>query len=290
MKKITKKLLTTLTSLAMALGLFTGMQLDANAADYNFANTSVIGDMVFQAGDTLTMGVCATPHMTVYFRNNGAGYKQETEGGSCIQKTDYAASSDYTITFPSEIMLSDGVTYKNAKWTFESSHFNDIDDPAICTWVLTFRLYNDSQSTGSSTSAPHACDFQWVTSIDPQCGMDGLEEYKCVKCGKVQESHAIPAGVAYVKDIYGQIKNAPANGTVTYDFGKLATISDYILAKMAERGDVSVTIQFEYKGSRHQITFPAGTDYTAVLTDTDNMYGFYGVASRLGLSVVDITK
>ena len=92
-----------------------------------------------------------------------------------------------------------------------------------------------------------------------------------------------------MKDFYGKIKEAPANGTVTYDFGKLATISDYLLAKMAERNDIAVTIVFEYKGTRHQLTFPAGTDYTSVLTDTDNMYGFYGIAARLGLTVTDIT-
>lgn len=82
-------------------------------------------------------------------------------------------------------------------------------------------------------------------------------------------------------------KQAPENGTVTTDFGKLHTISDYLLKKMAERNDATVTIQFEYKNQKLQITFPAGTDYTPVLTDTDTMYGFYGVASKLGLTVTE---
>ena len=103
----------------------------------------------------------------------------------------------------------------------------------------------------------------------------------------VKESQPIPAGMATVKNLYGFIKDAPENGTVTNDFGKLHTISDYLLKKMAERSDATVTIQFEYKNQKLQITFPAGTDYTPILTDTDTMYGFYGVAAKLGLTVTE---
>ena len=48
-----------------------------------------------------------------------------------------------------------------------------------------------------------------------------------------------------------------------------------------------MTIQFEYKNQKLQITFPAGTDYTPILNDTDTMYGFYGVAAKLGLTVTE---
>lgn len=114
-----------------------------------------------------------------------------------------------------------------------------------------------------------------------------MEEYKCVSCGAVKDTKPIPASMAIVKKLYGLVKDAPANGTVTTDFGKLCTISDYLLKKMAERNDVTTTIQFEYNNMKLQITFPAGTDYTPVLTDTETMYGFYGAASKLGLTVTE---
>ncbi len=142
-----------------------------------------------------------------------------------------------------------------------------------------------SQPASSSSTPSHECNFQWVTTVDPQPNADGVEEYKCVSCGAVKDSKPIPASMATVKKLYGLVKDAPANGTVTTDFGKLCTISDYLLKKMAERNDVAVTIQFEYKDQKLQITFPAGTDYTPVLTDTDTMYGFYGAAAKLGLTV-----
>ena len=139
--------------------------------------------------------------------------------------------------------------------------------------------------SNQNTPNSHTCNFKWVATIDPTTGADGLEEYKCVYCGAVQESHSIPAGVAAVKDFYGKVKDAPANGTVTYDSGKLYTISDYLLKKMSERNDVTLTVNFEYQNAKYELTFPAGTDYTPVLADEETMYGYFGVAAKLGLTV-----
>ena len=139
--------------------------------------------------------------------------------------------------------------------------------------------------TESSAASSHECSFQWVTTVEPQPGIDGLEEYQCMSCGMVKESQPIPASMATVKNLYGFIKDAPENGNVTIDFGKLHTISDYLLNKMSERSDVTVTISFEYQSAQYEITFPSGTDYSAVLEDEDTMYGYFGVAARLGLTV-----
>ncbi len=139
--------------------------------------------------------------------------------------------------------------------------------------------------TESSAAPSHECSFQWVTTVEPQPGIDGLEEYKCMFCGMVKESQPIPASMAAVKNLYGFIKDAPENGNVTIDFGKLHTISDYLLNKMSERSDVTVTVSFEYQSAKYEITFPPGTDYAPVLEDEDTMYGYFGVAERLGLTV-----
>ena len=106
-----------------------------------------------------------------------------------------------------------------------------------------------------------------------------------MSCGMVKESQPIPASMGAVKNLYGFIKDAPENGNITIDFGKLHTISDYLLNKMSERSDVTVTISFEYQSAQYEITFPSGTDYSAVLEDEDTMYGYFGVAARLGLTV-----
>ena len=143
-----------------------------------------------------------------------------------------------------------------------------------------------TQPADNTESEPrHVCSFEWVITLDPTTGADGLEEYKCTGCGVVKESHPIPASVAVVKDFYGKVKEAPEKGSITYDSGKLHTISDYILKKMAERNDVSVTVKFEYQNKKYQIIFPAGLDYSAVLNDEETMYGYFGAAAKLGLKV-----
>ena len=147
-----------------------------------------------------------------------------------------------------------------------------------------------SESTTSDTGnnvASHTCNFEWVITVDPATGGDGLEEYMCTGCGAVSQSHPIAASVAVIKDFYGNVKEAPENGNITYDSGKLYTISDYILKKMAERNDVSVTVKFEYQNKKYQLTFPAGLNYSAVLTDEETMYGYFGAAAKLGLKVAE---
>ena len=145
-----------------------------------------------------------------------------------------------------------------------------------------------TQPANNTESKPgHVCSFEWVITLDPTTGADGLEEYKCTGCGVVQESHPIPASVAVVKDFYGKVKEAPEKGSITYDSGKLFTISDYILKKMAERNDVAVTVKFEYQNKKYQLIFPAGLDYSAVLNDEETMYGYFGAAAKLGLKVTE---
>lgn len=143
----------------------------------------------------------------------------------------------------------------------------------------------DNNAKASSKATPHTHSFEWTVTKEPTKNEDGLEEYRCKGCGAVEASQPISANMVKVKELYGLVKDAPKGGAVAYDFGDLATISDYVLAKMAERNDVAVTVSFTYGGEAHSITFPAGTDYAAVLTDADTMYGFYGVAAKLGLTV-----
>lgn len=160
--------------------------------------------------------------------------------------------------------------------------------------ILTFKVYINQiaeqpaeNAESSSNVSSHTHSFSWVTVTEPSVGVDGLEEYRC-SCGLVEQSQVIPGSQFYVKNMFGNIKDAPANGTVEYDAGSWHTISDYVLKKMAERPDVAVTVRFTYKGKNYQITFPAGTDYTAVLNDEDIMYGYFGVAEKLGLTVTEL--
>ena len=159
---------------------------------------------------------------------------------------------------------------------------------------LTYKLFkvksgSTASASSSSSSTPaarsnHQHAYEWQILTDPTIDEDGVYAYIC-SCGDIKEKQPISAAQVFVKDLYGKVKEAPQNGTVTYDAKAWSTISDYLLKKMAERNDVTVTIRFQYQKADYEITFPAGTDYTAVLNDTETMYGFFGIANILGMEV-----
>ena len=131
----------------------------------------------------------------------------------------------------------------------------------------------------------HLCNMEWVTTKEPSVGEDGEECYRCSSCGRTEQKMPIPGAVAYVKDLYGFIKDAAGNGLVTYDAKTNTAISDYILQKMAERRDVTTVISFEYKGEKYQITFSPEADYDALLNDEEQFYGYLGLSGYKGITV-----
>ena len=156
---------------------------------------------------------------------------------------------------------------------------------------ITYKLFKaDSEaptvylSPQVASSYAHEHTYDWKVLTDPTIDQDGVYAYMC-SCGDIKEKQPISAAQVFVKGLYGKVKEASQNGTVTYDAKSWSTISDYVLKKMAERNDVAVTIQFNYQKTAYEITFPAGTDYTTVLNDTETMYGFFGIAKILGLNV-----
>ena len=295
-----KRIMTMMLSVIMVTGIFAGMKLEVRAAkNYSF-------DLSDPGGFTFALQNTYYSDDTLVF----TGFSQPPAGDKYIYivRWDYIFNSKRvgsSITTCGENLSEVFITIPNDS-QYDYAKLVDYTPPTVSQGQIqvvefVFHIYypftpsqptvtppsqpTAAHSTESSAAPSHECSFQWVTTVEPQPGIDGLEEYKCLSCGMVKESQPIPASMAAVKNLYGFIKDAPENGNVTIDFGKLHTISDYLLNKMSERSDVTVTISFEYQSAQYEITFPSGTDYTPVLEDEDTMYGYFGVAARLGLTV-----
>ena len=272
-----KRIMAVLLSLAMVFGIFSGMKLDAEAREgkvYKFEELKK--GMVLYEGDIIDISYCKG---ALWYLKK-LGIRITDVKGETLFACDYDGDNRCKL----RSYEKDGVAYN----TFICCEENILDVSTLGTIKVSLSVttFEEENTETPAATESHTCNFQWVTTIDPTTGADGLEEYKCVECGVVQESHPIPASVAAVKDFYGKVKDAPANGTVTYDSGRLYTISDYLLKKMSERSDVAVTVNFEYQNAKYELTFPAGTDFTPVLADEETMYGYFGVAAKLGLTVV----
>ena len=295
-----KRIMTMMLSVIMVTGIFAGMKLEVRAAKtYSF-------DLSDHGGFMSALQNTYYSDDTLFF----IGFSQPPAGDKYIYivRWDYIYNSKRvgsSITTCGENLSNVSITIPNDS-QYDYAKLVDYTPPTVSQGPIqvvefVFNIYypftpsqptvtppsqpTAAHSTESSAAPSHECSFQWVTTVEPQPGIDGLEEYKCMSCGMVKESQPIPASMATVKNLYGFIKDAPENGNVTIDFGKLHTISDYLLNKMSERSDVTVTISFEYQSAQYEITFPSGTDYSAVLEDEDTMYGYFGVAARLGLTV-----
>lgn len=295
-----KRIMTMMLSVIMVTGIFAGMKLEVRAAKNYSIDLSDPGSFMFALQNTYYSDD------TLVF----TGFSQPPAGDKYIYivRWDYIYNSKRvgsSITTCGENLSNVSITIPNDS-QYDYAKLVDYTPPTVSQGpiqVVEFVFYiyypftpsqptvtppsqpTAAHSTESSAAPSHECSFQWVTTVEPQPGIDGLEEYKCMSCGMVKESQPIPASMATVKNLYGFIKDAPENGNVTIDFGKLHTISDYLLNKMSERSDVTVTISFEYQSAQYEITFPSGTDYSTVLEDEDTMYGYFGVAARLGLTV-----
>ena len=280
--RIGKRIMAAMLSLAMVAGVFAGMKLDVKAAETREINLRDYSNLEGEkwiyydnitSEDVFSIHVPLSASATLFWE-----VEIEKSKGNYILGPDNYQFDEYLK------YLEKGKSYK-LKVRITRTPLSGGNSYAIIFYFEENKQQEIASASEEKTGISHTCNFEWVTTIDPTTGADGLEQYKCTGCGVVKESHSIPASVAVIKDFYGNIKEAPENGSITYDSGKLYTISDYLLKKMSERSDVTVTVNFEYQNAKYELTFPAGTDFTPVLTDEDTMYGYFGVAAKLGLTV-----
>ena len=284
MKNTGKRIITTLLAIMMTITALLGNGIEARAAEYFVADGMMgyevkIGDII---NATRTSGCLLRfcdgndPNLIIMINVEG--------GRTHTLQASYSDGNGNTVG-------------TNAKWFCADQGSSDLilkGEPYI---PQTEEKKPESTPPKEVTNQPnvedqpeiaeevHLCNMEWVTTKEPSVGEDGEECYRCSFCGRTEQKMPIPGAVAYVKDLYGFIKDAAENGLVTYDAKTNTAISDYILQKMAERRDVTTVISFEYKGEKYRITFSPEADYDALLNDEEQFYGYLGLSGYKGITV-----
>ena len=287
MKNKGKRIITTLLAAVMIITALLGNGIEARAADYSIKNSLL--DYEFKVGDVIIPDENSPYCFLNFYDVNDPGI---------IITIVIDVTKRYTI----RESYSDGknTVRTNAKWKCvrQGSTFLTLEgekyDPQ------TEEKKPESTPPKEAEAQPivadqseivvvpeevHLCNMEWVTTKEPSVGEDGEECYRCSSCGRTEQKMPIPGAVAYVKDLYGFIKDAAENGLVTYDAKTNTAISDYILQKMAERRDVTTVISFEYKGEKYRITFSPEADYDPLLNDEEQFYGYLGLSGYKGIMV-----
>ena len=283
MKNTGKRIITTLLAIMMTITILFGNGIEARAAEYFVADD--IRGYEFKIGDIINASR-TSGYILRFYDGNDPNLMIMIDVGS-----------GQTHTLQASYSGGNGNTVgTNAKWYCADQGSGDL--------ILKGEPYSTQAEEKKPESAPpkeveqpiaadqpeiaeevHLCNMEWVTTKEPSVGEDGEECYRCSSCGRTEQKMPIPGAVAYVKDLYGFIKDAAENGLVTYDAKTNTAISDYILHKMAERRDVTTVISFEYKGEKYQITFSPEADYDALLNDEEQFYGYLGLSGHEGITV-----
>ena len=145
-----------------------------------------------------------------------------------------------------------------------------------------------SDDTGNEYWKSHVHTFSWVTTQEATAEQDGIQENRC-SCGLVQDTTVISASQVILREFYDMIRNAPADGTVSYDSGSLYTFSDKMLECLAVRSDVTLEVSFVYQGTDYKMTIPAGCDYSALLSDEAAFYGYFYFAQQTGAKIEPVS-
>ena len=284
MRNTGKRIITTSLAAVMIITALLGNGIEVRAADYSIKNSLL--DYEFKVGDVIIPDENSPYCFLNFYDVNDPGI---------IITIGIDVTERYTI----RESYSDGknTVRTNAKWKCvkQGPTFLTLKgEPYI---PQTEEKKPESTPPKEVTNQPdvedqpeiaeevHLCNMEWVTTKEPSVGEDGEECYRCSSCGRTEQKMPIPGAVAYVKDLYGFIKDAAENGLVTYDAKTNTAISDYILQKMAERRDVTTVISFEYKGEKYQITFSPEADYDALLNDEEQFYGYLGLSGYEGITV-----
>ena len=284
MKNTGKRVVTILLTLMITITTLLGNRIEARAAEYFVADDIrgcevKIGDIInasWTAGYTLRFYDGNDPNLMIMI-NVGSGQTHTLQAS-------YSDGNGKTVG-------------TNTKWYCADQGSSDLILKGEPYSTQTEEKKPESTPPKEMTNQPdvedqpeiaeevHLCNMEWVTTKEPSVGEDGEECYRCSSCGRTEQKMPIPGAVAYVKDLYGFIKDAAQNGLVTYDAKTNTAISDYIIQKMAERRDVTTVISFEYKGEKYQITFSPEADYDALLNDEEQFYGYLGLSGYKGITV-----
>ena len=285
MKNTGKRTITILLTLVMIITALLGNGIEARAAEYSLKDKNVMG-YEFESGDVI-IPYDAFSWFNFTFYDGNAGRISVIIRMKCTERHTIQTS------YKNE---KNEIVGTGAKWKCidqGSAHLDLIGEP----YIPQTEEKKPESAPPKEVEQPiaadqpeiaeevHLCNMEWVTTKEPSVGEDGEECYRCSSCGRTEQKMPIPGAVAYVKDLYGYIKDAAENGLVTYDAKTNTAISDYIIQKMAERRDVTTVISFEYKGEKYQITFSPEADYDALLNDEEQFYGYLGLSGYKGITV-----
>ena len=324
MKK-TRKILATLLTFAMVLGIFVGTDLPVRAEETVTLNFTIpelhVGDTFISITQSQSLidsaqnfnndGKMLLGEIAITTPNSGGSY--EYGGQKWDMRTDVNSQIEAGKTYG--LMLLFG--YQDTSYNLNNlskikingneypliKYFPD-RDTVVFVIIDLGTPQSDNDTGNSSTSGQKHESTKKNKDVETTNHQETVHEHSYswvtvqeagvgqdgieeyrCSCGAVADRSVIPATQAAVSGMMDAVQNAPAGGNISFDSGRFYTMSDKIIKKLAERSDVVTEITFEYQGIAYKMTVPAGIDYTAILADDECFYGYFYFAQLIGATI-----
>lgn len=128
----------------------------------------------------------------------------------------------------------------------------------------------DQQDTVSVLSCSHTYEYVLEQQATPI--QDAIQAYKCIKCGKISEYVIIPnsAYAAFLKETVNSIQSVQS-GEVIVRTDRWMSFDRTVFEAIKSRPEVTVMVQYQYRGENCSFTIPKGTDVDLLMDE--NGYG-----------------
>lgn len=194
------------------------------------------------------------------------GVKTPQSGDQILKLTDYDLSQ------PQE-----GVEYRPRDG--EGGYIFVLYDPESGTEyaALTIKVAKVRKEEEEPAWQEPACnhDFVWKPETEATATENARMVYECMYCGKVRERMDV-ANSAYAKfnrDAVTAIDKAAPGAAVTISTPLWISFHRSVIEVLKERPDVTVILNYRFKGERYTLTIPSGADLS-LLEESEGYYGF----------------
>lgn len=156
----------------------------------------------------------------------------------------------------------------------EQDYYVSGDNQYPCYYITLVPYTAASESGMEKNASGDSCShvFDYVITQEPTADTDGVMSYQCIKCGDVIKTYPVSALIAFMENAKQSILNAKEGETVTVSTELWTCFNREVIEAIAERTDVTVTVNYKYQNIYYTVTIPAGADVSQLL----NEEGFCG--------------
>lgn len=147
---------------------------------------------------------------------------------------------------------------------------------------LYFVSANEPEENAVQASS-YTCNHKmhWETVKAPTAGgneEDGILAYKCINCSHAERRITVSGHGVFLKKSAETINNAAAGENVVITTNRWISFNDEVFDAIAARPDVTITLNFKYKGEKYTMTIPGGAQLDSLLSE-DGFCGFLNLAT-----------